>query len=102
MKIDNAQLAAFAAVLTEGNFDLAARKLNVTPSAISQRIKLLEDRIGQILIQRTIPCQATAAGRMLWRYAEEVALLESEVFSALGIEKRTSIDQSAYPDCGQR
>ena len=97
MKIDNAQLAAFAAVLTEGNFDLAARKLNVTPSAISQRIKLLEDRIGQILIQRTIPCQATAAGRMLWRYAEEVALLESEVFSALGIEKEPQSTKVRIP-----
>jgi len=87
MKIDHAQLAAFAAVLNEGNFDLAARKLNVTPSAISQRIKLLEDRIGQILIQRTVPCQATAAGRVILRYAEEVALLESEVFTSLGITK---------------
>ena len=67
MKIDNGQLAAFAAVLTEGNFELAARKLNVTPSAISQRIKLLEDRIGQILIQRSNPCQATAAGRIIDR-----------------------------------
>jgi len=87
MKIDNGQLAAFAAVLSEGNFDLAARRLNVTPSAISQRIKLLEDRIGQILIQRTNPCRATAAGRIILRYAEQVALLESEVFTSLGIDK---------------
>lgn len=84
MKIDNAQLAAFAAVLSEGTFDQAARKLNVTPSAISQRIKLLEDRLGQILIQRTTPCKATAAGRVLQRYAEEVALLEAEIFAEMG------------------
>lgn len=84
MRIDNAQLAAFAAALSEGTFELAARKLNVTPSAISQRIKLLEERIGQILIQRTTPCQVTAAGRPLLRYAEELALLESEVLSELG------------------
>ncbi|MET3105627.1 LysR family transcriptional regulator (chromosome initiation inhibitor) [Oxalobacteraceae bacterium GrIS 2.11] len=86
MKIDNGQLAAFAAVLREGNFELAARKLNVTPSAVSQRIKALEDRIGQILIQRSNPCQATAAGRIVLRYAEQLALLESEVFMALGID----------------
>ena len=85
MKIDNAHLAAFAAALSEGTFELAARKLNVTPSAISQRIKLLEERIGQILIQRTTPCQVTEAGRPLLRYAEELALLESEVLSELGV-----------------
>jgi len=44
MNIDNAQLAAFAMVLREGSFEAAARRLNVTPSAISQRIKLLEER----------------------------------------------------------
>jgi LysR family transcriptional regulator (chromosome initiation inhibitor) len=86
MQIDNAQLAAFAAVLREGTFDQAARTLNVTPSAINQRIKLLEDRLGQVLIQRTAPCQATEAGRTLFRYAEEVTLLESEVLAGLGIE----------------
>jgi LysR family transcriptional regulator (chromosome initiation inhibitor) len=97
MKIDNGQLAAFAAVLTEGNFELAARKLNVTPSAISQRIKLLEDRIGQILIQRSNPCQATAAGRIILRYAEQVALLESEVFTALGIAKESHSSKVRIP-----
>lgn len=85
MKIDNAQLAAFAEAIRAGSFELAARNLNVTPSAISQRIKLLEERMGQVLIQRSTPCQTTAAGRPLLRYAEEVALLESEVLSALGV-----------------
>jgi hypothetical protein len=60
MKIDNAHLTAFAEALSEGTFELAACKLNVMPSATSQRIKLLEERIGQILIQRTIPCQVHA------------------------------------------
>ncbi|MDY7538556.1 LysR family transcriptional regulator ArgP [Undibacterium sp. RTI2.1] len=86
IKVDNAQLSAFAAVLNEGTFELAARKLNLTPSAISQRIKLLEDRLGQILIQRTTPCQPTAAGRIFLRYAEQVALLESEMFSGLSVQ----------------
>lgn len=85
MRIDSAQLTAFAAVLGEGTFDLASRKLNVTPSAISQRIRQLEDRIGQVLIQRTTPCQATAAGQVLLRYAEQLALLESEAITELGL-----------------
>ncbi len=85
MNIDNAQLSAFAAILATGTFELAARRLHVTPSAISQRIRLLEDRVGQILIQRSTPCQATAAGRLLLRHAQEVSLLEAEMFAALGL-----------------
>lgn len=84
MKIDNAQLAAFSMVIREGTFEAAARQLHVTASAVSQRIKLLEERIGQVLIQRTTPCQPTSAGKALVRYTAEVSLLEAEMFSALG------------------
>ena len=84
MRLDNLQLSAFAAVLQEGSFDLAARRLSLTPSAVSQRVKALEERIGQVLVQRVAPCRPTPAGQVLLRYASEVALLESEVFAALG------------------
>ncbi|HJV28372.1 MAG TPA: LysR family transcriptional regulator ArgP [Aromatoleum sp.] len=84
MKIDNAQLAAFAMVIREGSFEAAARKLHVTPSAISQRIKQLEERLGQVLIQRASPCVPTGAGTLLVRYTEELALLEAEMLGALG------------------
>ena len=84
MKIDNAQLAAFAAVLREGSFEAAARRLHLTPSAISQRIKLLEERLGQVLLQRTIPCQATVAGKALARFTEQLALLEAEMLNDVG------------------
>ena len=83
MRIDNAQLAAFAAVLREGSFEAAARRLHVTPSAISQRIKQLEERLGQVLIQRSIPCQATAAGATLVRFAEQLSLLEAEMLGEI-------------------
>lgn len=84
MKIDNAQLAAFAMVIREGSFEAAARKLHLTPSAVSQRIKQLEERLGQVLIQRSSPCQASQAGKALVRYTEELALLESEMLNQLG------------------
>ncbi|NMG43626.1 ArgP/LysG family DNA-binding transcriptional regulator [Aromatoleum toluvorans] len=84
MRIDNAQLAAFALVVREGSFEAAARQLHITPSAVSQRIKLLEERLGQVLIRRSAPCQATDAGKALVRYTEELALLESEMLGALG------------------
>lgn len=85
MKTDNAQLAAFAAALQEGSFEAAARKLNVTPSAVSQRIKLLEERLGQVLLQRSVPCQATAAGKALARFAEQLALLETEMLREVSV-----------------
>ena len=50
MRIDHAQLRALAAVIREGSFDRAAQSLNVTASAVSQRVKALEDRVGRLLV----------------------------------------------------
>ena len=54
--LDYPSLAAVAAVVREGSFERAARALNVTPSAISQRVKQLEERLGSVLIIRGQPC----------------------------------------------
>ncbi|MHA7600351.1 HTH-type transcriptional regulator ArgP [Alicycliphilus sp. T452] len=72
-------LEALAAVLREGSFERAARRLHVTPSAVSQRIKQLEERLGQVLVQRGTPCTGTDAGRRLCLHVEQVALLEGEL-----------------------
>ncbi|KAF0116038.1 MAG: LysR family transcriptional regulator chromosome initiation inhibitor [Rhodobacteraceae bacterium] len=74
--LDPTQLAALAAVHRRGSFDLAARDLHVTPSAISQRIKALEEATGALLIRRGQPCLATATGLRLIRHHDEMALLE--------------------------
>jgi LysR family transcriptional regulator, chromosome initiation inhibitor len=84
MQLDSKQIAAFAAVLREGSFDGAARALFVTPSAISQRIKQLEDQLGRVLIERGSPCEPTVAGQSLQKYAQQLRLLESETLDALG------------------
>jgi LysR family transcriptional regulator (chromosome initiation inhibitor) len=81
MSLLNPQLAAFAAVLDEGSFDGAAKRLSVTPSAISQRIKALEDRLGQVLILRHTPCTATAAGKRLLSSVQQMRLLEAETLN---------------------
>ncbi len=81
--LDPAQLAALAAVHRRGSFDLAAAELNVTPSAISQRLKALEEATGTLLIRRGQPCSATATGLRLIRHHDEVALLESTLASDL-------------------
>ncbi|NDV49549.1 MULTISPECIES: LysR family transcriptional regulator ArgP [unclassified Salipiger] len=84
MQYDPSQLAALEAVLRLGSFDAAARALSVTPSAISQRIKALEDRAGAALVIRATPCTATPAGARLARHASEVALLEAALARDLG------------------
>ncbi|ANT61118.1 LysR family transcriptional regulator [Salipiger sp. CCB-MM3] len=84
MQYDPSQLAALEAVLRLGSFDAAARQLSVTPSAISQRIKVLEDRAGAALVIRATPCTATPAGARLARHASEVALLEAALARDLG------------------
>lgn len=84
MQFTDPALSALAAVIRTGSFDSAAAALSVTPSAISQRIKQLEERVGTVLIQRGQPCQATDAGLRLCRHAEQVALLESTLSKELG------------------
>ncbi|MCV7042447.1 LysR family transcriptional regulator ArgP [Mycolicibacterium moriokaense] len=83
VQIDGQQLAAFAAVIEHGSFDAAAARLHVTPSAISQRIKALEQRVGQVLVIREKPCVATTAGVPLLRLAAQTALLEAEALSEM-------------------
>jgi len=83
-RIDGQQLAAFAAVIEQGSFDAAAARLHVTPSAVSQRIKALEQRVGQVLVVREKPCTATAAGVPLLRLATQTALLEAEALAEMG------------------
>ncbi len=75
--IDPAQLAALAAVHRRGSFELAAADLHITPSAVSQRIKALEERAGTLLIRRGQPCTATPPGLRLIRHHDEIALLET-------------------------
>ena len=77
--IDYALLDALAAVVRHGSFDRAASELSVTASAVSQRIKLLEERVGSVLVKRGQPCVATASGALLCRHTERVRLLEAQL-----------------------
>lgn len=81
--LDPAQLAALAAVHRRGSFDFAAAALGVTPSAISQRIKALEEATGTLLVRRGQPCTATETGLRLIRHHDEVTLLEKTLVAEL-------------------
>ncbi len=77
--LDYLSLSALSAVVREGSFDKAARMLHVTPSAVSQRIRLLEERVGSALVVRGHPCQATQTGLRLCQHLDHVRLLEHEL-----------------------
>ena len=79
MLLDPHHLSALAAILRHGSFEAAASELSVTPSAISQRIKALEDRVGAALIHRGTPCTGTPAGLRITRHAEDIGLLEAKL-----------------------
>jgi len=77
--LDYAALSALAAVIREGSFERAALALHVTPSAVSQRIRLMEERMGCALVVRDQPCRPTEAGRRLCQHVDRVRLLEQEL-----------------------
>lgn len=80
---DFLQLSALVAVVREGSFERAAKVLHVTPSAVSQRIKQLEDAIGGVLVLRSKPCTPTRLGERYYRHALQVELLESDLAEEL-------------------
>ncbi len=94
---DPSQLAALSAVLRGGSFERAAQMLCVTQSAISQRLRQLEEQVGTSLVIRSQPCRATEAGERLFRHAEEVRLLEQGVRRDLGLSKHTAGDADRWP-----
>ena len=86
MQFDPAQLAALSAVLRHGSFEAAAADLGVTPSAVSQRIRALEERVGAALVHRASPCTGTPAGDRLAKHAEDVGLLEARLSRDLALD----------------
>ena len=76
-RIDYRGLAALDAVIDYGSFDKAAAALSITQSAVSQRIRMLENSAGELLIVRSQPPVATGAGQRLIAHYRQVQLLEA-------------------------
>jgi LysR family transcriptional regulator (chromosome initiation inhibitor) len=98
MRWDSRQLEALAAVVAEGSFDAAARALHVTPSAVSQRIRALENAAGSVLVRRARPVVATIPGQALLRLARQTELLGAEVAAELGADDTHDGDADARTD----
>ena len=74
--LDYPALRALAEIIRRGSFEAAAASLNLTPSAVSQRIKGLEERMGAVLILRGPPATGTPEGLRLMQHLDQVQLLE--------------------------
>jgi LysR family transcriptional regulator (chromosome initiation inhibitor) len=76
-RVDYRGLAALDAVIDYGSFDKAAAALSITQSAVSQRIRMLENSAGELLIVRSQPPSPTEAGQKLIAHYRQVRLLEA-------------------------
>jgi LysR family transcriptional regulator (chromosome initiation inhibitor) len=73
------QLEALQVVIREGSFYRAAKKLHISQSAVSQRIKFLEQQIGKLLLIRESPLRATKTGHILLDHFLQVEKNEVEL-----------------------
>ncbi|KAB7630511.1 LysR family transcriptional regulator ArgP [Verminephrobacter eiseniae] len=74
---DPAALECLAAIVEEGGFERAAQRLNVTQSAVSQRLRVLEAQVGSVLIVRSRPLRPTPAGQLLLKHTKQLRLLRA-------------------------
>ncbi|MFC6236000.1 LysR family transcriptional regulator, partial [Leucobacter soli] len=84
MELPLEHLSTFAAIIDEGSFEGAARRLHITPSAVSQRIKAMEQRVGSVLVQRSRPVEVTTAGTTILRLARQYDRLLDDAARELG------------------
>jgi LysR family transcriptional regulator, chromosome initiation inhibitor len=72
-------LECLAAIVEEGGFERAAQRLSITQSAVSQRLRALEAQVGTVLIVRSRPLKATAAGQLLLKHTKQMRLLRADL-----------------------
>jgi len=76
----------FLAVAEEGAISAAARRLGVSPSAISQQLTGLEAALGAVLLDRSArPMGLTPAGAMFRRHAQTILNAEAEARADLAV-----------------
>jgi len=81
--LDYKLLEALAAVVDAGGFDKAGDMLGISQSAISQRIRTLEVRLGQPVLVRSQTPRATPAGQRLLNHVHQVRLLERDLTGSI-------------------
>jgi DNA-binding transcriptional LysR family regulator len=97
--LDPRLLRTFTAIVEAGSFTLAAERLHMTQSTISQQLARLEDGVGGVLIERAArPVVATAAGERLLGYARRLLALQQEAEAAMGDPAGTAAIRIGLPE----
>ena len=78
-KLDYKLLQALSSVIQEQSFERAANALHLTQSAVSQRIKQLEQQFAQPVLIRSQPLKATNLGKQLLKHYYQVVQLEADL-----------------------
>lgn len=78
-KVDYKLLHALAMVMQEQSFDGAAAVLCISQSAVSQRIKALEEFVAHPVLIRGQPLELTTTGQQLLSHYKKVQQLENEL-----------------------
>lgn len=92
MSLPSLYLDAFLVVAQTQGFSSGAEQLNITQSALSQRIKNLEEHLGLTLFIRTPNgANLTEQGERLLRYCQTRDSLESELVQELNGTKTSEI-----------
>ncbi|WP_277183743.1 LysR family transcriptional regulator [Caballeronia sp. BR00000012568055] len=104
MKIDTLGVQAFVAIADAGSFKAAAEQLHITQTAVTQRLRKLEDFLGVPLIERTTRSMAlTETGRT---FLPQARRLLGELSSALveiretGMAQRGDVSIACVPTVG--
>ncbi|KRA24273.1 chromosome replication initiation inhibitor protein [Microbacterium sp. Root61] len=97
MRIPLELAETLAAIVDEGTLDAAAMRLRITPSAVSQRLKSLEELLGRVVLVRSKPARATAAGEAVVRLARQMALLEHDTLDELGVAHDDGVARVSVP-----
>ena len=84
--LDYDALRCFHEVLRYGGFEKGAQALNLTQSAVSQKIKRLEQNVGGPVMVRTKPLRATPLGKELLAHIQKVSVLEEALNIQSGLE----------------
>jgi len=95
-------LKTLMAVLDSGSFSRAAGDLNISQSAVSQRIRFMEEQYGMSLIDRSgAVIVATEAGRAVTRKSRQILALETELDDELkGFMTKARISICCTPTFG--
>lgn len=97
--LDPRLLRSFTAIVDTGSFTLAAERLYMTQSTISQQLSRLEGAVGMALIERSArPVEPTAAGERLLGYARRLLALQQEAEAVLGDPAGTASIRIGVPE----